>query len=295
MKSNLPSSSVRYRLQTVSGLDIFYREAGPVDRPTLVLLHGFPTSSHMFRDLIPLLAQDYRVVAPDYPGFGRSSAPTAEEFGYTFDRLAEVMEEFLVAIGCTRFSLYLQDYGAPVGLRIAARHPDWVQALVIQNANAYVEGISAAFDPFRPFWSERTAETEIPARGLLTPEMTRFQFVHGTRDAATVSPDAWVHAQAGLDRPGNIRIQLDLLHDYRNNPPRYAEWQAYFRRHQPPTLIAWGRHDPFFTEAGARAYLRDLPQAELHLLETGHFALEEDAPAIAALMRAFLTRHLSLS
>lgn len=291
MKSTIPTSFVRYQTKSVAGLDIFYREAGSPDNPTILLLHGFPTSSHMYRDLMPLLAQDYHVIAPDYPGFGHSSTPDAREFGYTFDKLAAVMEQFLIAIECTRFSLYMQDYGAPIGFRLAAQHPEWVQSLIIQNANAYVEGISAAFEPFKPFWANRSPETEIPVRGLLAPAMTRFQFAHGTRNAAALNPDAWLHAQAGLDRPGNTQIQVDLLHDYRNNPPRYAEWQAYFRQHQPPTLIAWGRHDPFFTEAGARAYLRDLPNAELHLLETGHFALEEDALAIADLIQNFISHH----
>jgi pimeloyl-ACP methyl ester carboxylesterase len=290
--SNSPAtdSTVFYRTASVQGLEIFYREAGSRANPTVLLLHGFPTSSHMFRNVIPALAQDFHVIAPDYPGFGQSSAPDADAFAYTFDHLADVLEAFLLQTGTTRFALFMQDYGAPVGFRLASRHPDWIRALLVQNANAYLEGISAAFEPFQPFWAERTPETEQPVRGLLKLETTRFQFLHGTRAPETISPDTWVHAQAGLDRAGNDAIQLALLHDYRNNPPRYAEWHAYFQQHQPPTLITWGRRDPFFTEAGARAFLRDLPAAELHFFETGHFALEEDGPAIAALIRDFLLR-----
>lgn len=282
-----------YRTASVHGLDIYYREAGLPDRPTVLLLHGFPTSSHMFRELIPALAEDFHVIAPDYPGFGQSSAPDADKFAYTFDHLAEVMMAFLEKIGCTRFALFMQDYGAPVGFRIATRYPDWITALLVQNANAYIEGINMeAFAPVQPFWKNRTAETEAPVRGFLTAQTTKFQYTHGVRDVAAISPDTWLHDQALLDRPGNDRIQLALLHDYRNNPSRYAEWQDYLRKHQPPTLIAWGRNDPFFSEAGARAYLKDVPDAELHLLDTGHFALEEDGPLIAELIRDFLHNHV---
>jgi pimeloyl-ACP methyl ester carboxylesterase len=282
-----------YRTASVHGLDIFYREAGLPDRPTVLLLHGFPTSSHMFRELIPALAVDFHVIAPDYPGFGQSSAPDADKFAYTFDHLAEVMMAFLEKTGCTRFALFMQDYGAPVGFRIATRHPDWITALLVQNANAYIEGINMeAFAPVQPFWASRTAETETPVRGFLAAQTTKFQYTHGTRNPAAISPDNWQHDQALLDRPGNDRIQLALLHDYRNNASRYAEWQDYLRKHQPPTLITWGRNDPFFTEAGARAYLKDVPDAELHLLDTGHFALEEDGPLIAELIRDFLHNHV---
>jgi pimeloyl-ACP methyl ester carboxylesterase len=295
---NAPTASpayakTSYRTATVNGLDIFYREAGSPQNPTVLLLHGFPTSSHMFRELIPALAEDFHVIAPDYPGFGQSSAPDADSFNYTFDHLAEVVEEFLQQIGCTRFALFMQDYGAPVGFRIASRHPEWINALLVQNANAYLEGINLeAFAPVQPFWANRIPETEAPVRGLLTMQTTKFQYTHGVRNPAAISPDTWVHDQSLLDRPGNDRIQLALLHDYRNNPPRYAEWQAYLRQHQPATLITWGKNDPFFTEAGARAYLKDLPDAELHLLDTGHFALEEDGPLIASLIRRFLRKHV---
>jgi pimeloyl-ACP methyl ester carboxylesterase len=280
-----------YHTVTVNDLAIFYREAGSPEKPAIVLLHGFPSSSHMFRELIPALAADYHVIAPDYPGFGLSSAPAATEFAYSFDRLAGIVEAFLEKIGCTRFALFMQDYGAPVGFRLAAKHPDWLTALLIQNANAYVEGINPeAFKPVQPFWANRTPETEAPVRGFLAAETTRFQYTHGARDAAAISPDTWRHDQALLDRPGNDLIQLALLHDYQHNVPLYARWQEYLRQHQPPTLITWGRNDPFFTEAGAKAYLRDLPAAELHLLETGHFALEEDGGVIAGYILDFLAR-----
>jgi pimeloyl-ACP methyl ester carboxylesterase len=280
-----------YRKAAVNGLDIFYREAGSLEQPTVVLLHGFPSSSHMFRELIPMLAENYHVIAPDYPGFGQSSMPDAEAFAYTFDHLAEVMEKFLDQIGCRRFALYMQDYGSPVGFRLAVKHPEWISALVIQNANAYVEGINLeAFLPVQPFWAKRTPETEAPVRGFLAEATTRFQYTHGTRDPAAINPDTWLHDQTLLDRPGNDQIQLALLHDYQNNVPLYEVWQKYLRENQPPTLIVWGKNDPFFTEAGARAYLKDVPNAELRLFETGHFALEEDGGVIATEILRFLGR-----
>lgn len=285
-------SKTMYRTASVNGLDIFYREAGSPSRPSVLLLHGFPTSSHMYRELITSLAEDFHVIAPDYPGFGQSSAPHADAFDYTFDHLAEVMVAFLEQVGCTRFAMMMQDYGSPIGFRIATKHPEWVSALLVQNANAYLEGINMeAFAPVQPFWADWTPETEVPVRGFLTPETTRFQYTHGARDVAAISPDNWQHDQALLDRPGNDRIQLALLHDYQNNIPRFAEWQAYLRSHQPPTLIVWGKNDPFFTATGAQAYLKDLPGAELHLLDTGHFALEEDGPIISTLILEFLGRH----
>ena len=293
MSTSQPSvfnnTKTHYHTASVNGLDIFYREAGDNSKPTILLLHGFPSSSHMYRELIPALACDYHVIAPDYPGFGQSSAPDASEFTYTFDHLAEIMESFLQQIGCTRFSLFMQDYGSPVGFRIASNHPEWISALIVQNANAYVEGINMeAFAPVQPFWADWNAETEKPVRGFLAAETTKFQYTHGVRDLSAISPDAWLHDQTLLDRPGNDRIQLSLLHDYQNNVPLYPEWQTYLRNQQPPTLITWGKNDPFFTEAGAGAYLKDLPNAELHLLDTGHFALEEDSSAIASLILNFL-------
>ena len=278
-----------YHKIAVDGVEIFYREAGSPKNPTVLLLHGFPTSSHMFRELIPALATNYHVIAPDYPGFGQSSAPDADTFNYTFNHLAGVMENFLQQIGCTRFALFMQDYGSPVGFRIASKHPEWISTLLIQNANAYLEGINLeAFAPVQPFWANRTAETEGPVRGFLAAATTQFQYTHGARNPEAINPDNWLHDQTLLDRPGNDRIQLALLHDYQNNVPLYAEWQAYLRANQPPTLITWGKNDPFFTESGAKAYLKDLPMAELHLLDTGHFALEEDGGIIASYILNFL-------
>ncbi|MBJ6135759.1 alpha/beta hydrolase [Ochrobactrum sp. Q0168] len=285
-------TQVHYRTTAVEGIEIFYREAGPEDAPVILLLHGFPTSSHMFRDLIPRLAQHYRIIAPDYPGYGLSSAPQTTDFAYTFENLADVIDRFTEALGLDSYALYMQDFGGPVGLRLAVRHPERVRALIVQNANAYEEGLSPAIDAARPAWERRTAETEAALRALLTLETTRFQFLHGARDPSLVSPDAWLHAQAGLDRPGNEAIQLAYLHDYGSNPYQYPVWQEYLRQHQPPTLVAWGRNDPFFTEAGAQAYRRDVADCELHLLETGHFALEEEAPTIACLILDFLNRKL---
>lgn len=282
--------TVLHRTLNVDGLDIFYREAGSPDKPTLVLMHGFPTSSHMFRNLILTLADEFHIIAPDYPGYGQSSAPSANEFDYTFDHLSEIMEAFLVTLNVTRFALYVQDFGAPVGLRIASRHPEWVSALIVQNGNAYVEGISAAFEAFQPFWQNRNAETEMPLRGFLALNTTQFQYTHGARHVEAISPNTWTHDQALLDRPGNDLIQLALMHDYQNNPPQYTVWQDYFCKHQPPTLITWGKNDPFFTEDGARAYLKHLPKAELHLLNSGHFALEEDVNLIGGLISRFLSQ-----
>lgn len=277
-----------YHTITVEGLEIFYREAGPADAPSLVLLHGFPSSSHMFRELIPLLSDRFHLVAPDYPGFGYSAAPPPGAFAYTFDHLASVIERFLEALGLTRYSLYLQDYGGPIGLRLATRQPEHVETLIVQNANAYVEGILAAFEPLEPFWAHRTPMTEQAARTLLTRDTTIYQYTHGVRDRTRISPDAWTVDQHFLDRAGNDAIQLDLLQDYSANLALYPAWHAYFRARRPRTLIVWGQNDPFFTVAGARAYLRDLPEAELRLLDTGHFALEEDHDTIAAHIHRFM-------
>ena len=266
----------------VRNLKMFYREAGSKGSPTIVLLHGFPSSSHMFRDLIPQLAEKFHVIAPDYIGFGYSDAPGVSEFEYTFDNLAAYVEELLFGVlGLKKFSIYVQDYGAPVGYRIAARHPEAIEGIVVQNGNAYVEGIGAAFDPMKPFWANRTAETEAPVRALLTKETTIFQYTHGVKDISRISPDSYTFDQLFLDRPGNDAIQLNLLHNYQSNLGHYDEWHEFFRKVQPKTLIVWGQNDPFFTVPGAKAYLRDIPKAELHLLDTGHFALEEHGDFIA--------------
>ncbi len=257
-----------HRNASIDGLNLFYREAGPLDAPAIVLLHGFPSSSHMFRDLIPLLADRFHVIAPDYIGFGYSDAPAPAEFDYTFDNLTAGIEKLLFSVlGLSKFTVYVQDYGAPVGFRIATRHPEAIEGIVVQNGNAYEEGISPAFEPLRAFWANRNAETEKPVRGLLAAETTRFQYLHGAKNPEAVSPDAWTFDQMFLDRPGNDTIQLDLFYDYASNLTLYDEWHAYFGRHRPRTLIVWGQNDPFFTPEGAKAFLRDLPDAELHLLE----------------------------
>lgn len=277
-----------YQTAKVNGLSVFYREAGPKDAPVIVLLHGFPSSSHMFRNLIPQLATRFRVIAPDYIGFGYSAMPTVDEFDYTFANLTAVVEELLFGVlKLNKFSLYVQDYGAPVGFRIASTHPDAIEGIVVQNGNAYMEGVSPAFAPFQPFWANRNAETEAPIRGMLQRETTIFQYTHGVRNVAAISPDAYTLDQLLLDRPGNDAIQLNLFHNYTSNVALYPQWQEYFRTRQPKTLIVWGANDPFFTVEGAKAFLRDIPQAQLHLLETGHFALEEDGDFIAAKILEF--------
>ena len=280
-----------YNRVSVRGLEVFYREAGPKDAPAIVLLHGFPSSSHMFRELIPRLAEHFHVIAPDYIGFGYSSHPAATEFEYTFDNLTEYVEKLLFdVIGLRKFSTYVQDYGAPIGFRIAMRHPEAIEGIVIQNGNAYVEGISPAFEPLKAFWAKRNSETEKPVRALLTAETTRFQYTHGAKNPEAISPDSYTFDQHFLDRPCNDAIQLDLLHNYPSNVALYDEWHQYFRDKQPRTLIVWGQNDPFFTVEGAKAFLIDLPNAELHLLDAGHFALEEESELIAEQMREFLGR-----
>jgi pimeloyl-ACP methyl ester carboxylesterase len=293
--ANVSSSSrsqTTYNKIKVDGLEIFYREAGDPGAPAVLLLHGFPTSSHMFRNLIPALADKYHVVAPDYPGFGASSAPKADEFEYTFDRLAEVIEKFTRQIELKTYSLYVQDYGAPVGYRLATKHPERVQALIVQNGNAYEEGLRDFWIPIKAYWKEPGAANADALRKSLTPEATKWQYTHGTRNPNRISPDNWLIDQALLDRPGNQEIQLRLFYDYRSNLPLYPQWQAYFRRHQPPTLIVWGKNDQIFPAEGAHPYKRDLKNVEFHLLDTGHFALEEEIDTIAAYIREFLDRNI---
>jgi pimeloyl-ACP methyl ester carboxylesterase len=271
-----------FQYATVRGRKMFYREAGSPNSPTIVLLHGFPSSSHMFRGLIPQLAEKFHIIAPDYIGFGYSDAPGVDGFEYTFDNLAAHVEDLLFnALGLRKFSIYVQDYGAPIGYRIACRRQDAIEGIIVQNGNAYAEGIGGAFDPMKPFWAKRTAETEKPVRGLLTLETTRFQYVHGVKDESRISPDSYTVDQHFLDRAGNDAIQLNLLHNYQANLGHYEEWHSFFRSKQPKTLIVWGKNDPFFTVEGAKAYLRDIPKAELHLIDTGHFALEDHGEFIA--------------
>jgi pimeloyl-ACP methyl ester carboxylesterase len=276
-----------YHFATIMGRKLFYREAGPSSAPTIILLHGFPTSSFMFRDLIPQLADRFHVIAPDYVGFGQSDAPSASEFHYDFDALTDHVEGLLDELGLQSYVLYMQDYGGPVGFRLFTRHPERVRGLVIQNANAYLEGVGdLPKQVFLPLWQKRDAETEAAARSFLKPETTQFQYMVGAHDPAAISPDNWTHDQALLDRPGTDAYQLDLLERYKDNVALYDSWHEALRRHQPQTLIVWGRKDPFFIEAGATAFLGDLPKARLVWLDAGHFVLDENAPRVAQEIKA---------
>jgi pimeloyl-ACP methyl ester carboxylesterase len=283
---------VHYRTENVDGTDVFYREAGPEGAPVFLLLHGFPTSSHMFRNLIPLLADRYRVIAPDYPGFGQSAMPDHKEFSYTFAHIADLVDSLLQKIGANRYAIYLMDYGAPVGFRIALKHPERVTALVIQNGNAYDEGLEAFWDPIKAYWADGTEAKRNALAGLLTLQTTKFQYTDGMSDVSRIDPDNWLHDQTLLDRPGNKDIQLDLFHDYGTNVALYPKFQGYFRQRRPPTLIVWGANDKIFPAPGARAYLKDLPHAELHLYPTGHFALEDKMDVMEPVIRNFLDRNL---
>jgi len=305
-------SDVKYKTVTVEGQEIFYREAGDPNSPTILLLHGFPTSSHMFRELIPELAEKFHLVAPDYPGFGQSSMPAVDEFDYTFDNLANVVGQFIDTVGLENYSLYLMDYGAPVGFRIATKNPERVESLIIQNGNAYVEGIDNNFwEPIQAYWKNRDAvnkgldndwwknikaaykqpnmTNDDALRFLVTEGATKWQYTNGVRNAESISPDTWDHVQPLLDREGNTEIQLQLFYSYGSNPPLYPQWQAYMREHQPPTLIVWGDKDEIFPAAGAHPYKRDLKNVDFNLLNTGHFALEEDVDVIAAHIKRFLS------
>ena len=291
-ESTVLAEQVRHRTVTVDGVEVFYREAGPADAPVLLLLHGFPTSSHMFRDLIPRLSQRYRVIAPDYPGFGYSAAPSREKFAYTFDHYAQIVDKFTQQLGVNRYALYVMDYGAPVGYRLATAHPERVTAFVVQNGNAYDEGITGFWDPIKAYWRTGAAPEREALRWLTSLKATQWQYTDGVRDTTLLSPDAWTHDQAGLDRPGNQEIQLDLFYDYRNNLPLYPQWQRYFRERKPPMLVVWGANDQIFVAAGAAPYRRDNPNAQVHMLDTGHFALETHGPQIAKLINGFLDRNV---
>jgi pimeloyl-ACP methyl ester carboxylesterase len=282
-------NGIHYRSAAVDGVNVFYREAGDKDRPTLLLLHGFPTSSHMFRDLMPLLADAYHLIAPDYPGFGYSDAPPVDRFTYTFDHLTDVMQRFTEILGLSRYALYLQDFGGPVGFRLAARHPDRVTALIVQNANAYDEGVTQGLkDVVLRAYTDHGEEATAQLKTLFELPVTKRQFLEGATDPSLVSPDGWTHAQWGMDRPGNKDIQFVLHANYGSNPERYGEWHAYFRQHLPPTLVVWGKNDFVFAVEGARAYAKDLPNAKIHLIDAGHFALETHAGEISQYMLGFL-------
>jgi pimeloyl-ACP methyl ester carboxylesterase len=289
-KTPTPVHPTMHKTIKVDGLDIFYREAGPADAPVLLLLHGFPTSSHMFRNLIPELSDRYHVIAPDYPGYGQSSMPSVSEFKYTFDNLANVVEAFTAKLSLNSYSLYLMDYGAPVGFRLAAKHPERVRSLIIQNGNAYEEGLREFWAPFKTYWKDSSEQNAETLRKLLTLEATRWQYTHGTRQVEAISPDNWLVDQTQLDRPGNKEIQMALFASYASNPPLYPKWQEYFRKHQPPTLIVWGKNDIIFPADGAEPYRRDLKNLEFHLIDTGHFALEEEGGRISTLIRGFLAK-----
>jgi pimeloyl-ACP methyl ester carboxylesterase len=286
------TTSVRYHTVSIDGVDVFYREAGRKDAPAVLLLHGFPTSSHMYRNLISALADKYRVIAPDYPGFGQSAMPDRAKFSYTFGNYAQLVEALTEKLGVDRYALYVMDYGAPVGFRLAAKHPERVTALIVQNGNAYVEGIQKFWEPIQKYWASGSEEDREAIRWLTSLKATKWQYTHGVPDTTLVSPDSWTMDQARLDRPGNQEIQLDLFYDYRTNIPLYPEWQAYLRKHQPPTLVVWGKNDHIFVVDGADPYKRDLPSAEIHLIDTGHFALETHGQEIAGLIRDFLGRSL---
>lgn len=281
--------NIKNQTTIVDGQTIFYREAGDKDKkPTILLLHGFPTSSHMFRNVIPALADKFHLVAPDYPGFGYSSMPPVDRFEYTFDHLAEIVDKFVHQIGLEKYSLYVMDYGAPVGYRLAVKHPEKIEALIVQNGNAYEEGLGEFWEPLRTYWSEPNERNKNALKKFLTLEATRWQYTHGVKNENAISPDNWIHDQSLLDRPGNNEIQLQLFYDYKSNPPLYPQWQDYFRKYQPPTLVVWGRNDIIFSKEGAVPYQRDLKDVQIHLLNTGHFALEEEGELIVELISRFL-------
>jgi pimeloyl-ACP methyl ester carboxylesterase len=280
--------TVTYRKLNVDGINIFYREAGPKEAPTILLLHGFPTAGHMFRDLIPRLAERFRLVAPDLPAFGQSDMPTRGTFIYTFENIANVIGRFTEVIGLTRFAMYVFDYGAPVGFRLAVRNPDRIIAIISQNGNAYEEGLSDGWNPIRAYWQEPSAGNREALRSFLAPDTTRWQYTHGVPDVTAVSPDGYSLDNFYLDRPGADEIQLDLLGEYKSNVAIYPTFQNYFRTHKPPLLAVWGKNDPFFLPQGAEAFTRDIPGAVVHFFDTGHFALETHAKKIGAEIRDFL-------
>jgi pimeloyl-ACP methyl ester carboxylesterase len=283
-------TTISYRTIEVDGLKVFYRESRKVDAPKLLLLHGFPTSSHMFRNLIPLLGDGFHIVAPDLPGFGRTDMPPRDKFAYTFDNVARVIDRFTEVIGFDRFAVYIFDYGAPTGLRLALRHPERITAIISQNGNAYEEGLSDGWNPIRAYWQEPSAANRKALRTFLAPETTVWQYTHGVTDTTRVSPDGYSLDNYYLTRPGADEVQLDLFGDYKTNVALYPKFQSYFREHKPPLLAVWGKNDPFFLPPGADAFKRDIPNAQVRFFDTGHFALETHCDEIASAIRGFLSR-----
>lgn len=290
-KTEKRSHPTFYKNVKVNGLNIFYREAGDVTKPTILLLHGYPTSSHMFRNLITDLSVQYHVLAPDYPGFGRSDQPLIKDFEYTFDNMANIVEGFLIELDVKKYSIYLMDYGAPIGFRIAAKYPERVESLIIQNGNAYDEGLRDFWIPIKKYWNDYTVENGKPLEGFHAIDGLKWQYTHGVQDASKISPDNWHNDLQHLSRPENNAIQLAMFYSYRTNVPLYLEWQQYFRDHQPPTLIVWGKNDYIFPAEGAHPYKKDLNNLEFHLLDTGHFALEEKGEDIANYILNFLDKN----
>ncbi len=284
---------VYYKTARVDDLDIFYRQAGPEGAPVILLLHGFPTSSNMFRNLIPRLAGHFRVIAPDYPGYGQSSMPDHKAFEYSFENLARVVDAFVGSLGLKKYSMYVMDYGAPIGYRLALLHPERIQALIVQNGNAYDEGLLEFWNPIKKYWAEPTQEHRAALYFLSDPKSTRWQYETGVSDKSLLDPTAWLVDQVGLDRPGNLDIQMDLMHSYGTNVPLYPEFQAFFRKYQPPTLIVWGKNDFIFPAEGAAPYARDLRNLETHMLDSGHFALETHGDEIGNLIEEFLLKNLN--
>jgi len=284
-------STLHYNTDRIGNVDVFYREAGSKSAPALLLLHGFPTSSNMFRNLIPRLAGSFRVIAPDYPGYGFSSMPDRKDFAYTFENMTNIVEQLLEQFGLNAYSLYVMDYGAPIGYRLALRHPERIKGLVVQNGNAYDEGLLKFWDPIKKYWGVPTAENRAALEFLVKPEATKWQYENGVSDTSHLDPTTWTLDQALMDRPGNVDIQLDMLYDYRTNVPLYPQFQEFFRKYQPPMLITWGKNDFIFPPEGAVPYKRDLPNVETHLLDTGHFALETHCEEIASHIGRFFGCH----
>jgi len=286
----MANKQTSYRYQQIGDLNLFYREAGDPSKPTIVMLHGFPTSSYMYRRLLLDLSDEFHLIAPDYPGFGNSDFPSAGDFQYTFANISQIIDLFLESLNLSSYTLMIQDYGAPIGFRIATAHPERVSGFIIQNGNAYEEGLSEGFAESRKFWQNRTPETEQPMRAMFTLESIRWQYTFGAKNPENISPDTWNLDYAKISRPGNHKAQLDLLHDYQTNIKLYPEWQQYLRDNQPPMLITWGINDPFFPEPGAKAYLKDVKNAEYYAYDTGHFALEEEGVDIIEKIRGFMQR-----